>query len=81
MIAAHDELQERELIKLASWSGVLADGLVARGVDRATAGLAAETGLAVFRVAFERWVSGPSSDNLVRTLDSCFEQLQALTRA
>lgn len=56
VIAANAELQERELIKLASLSAALADALRQRGVDDASASLAAEAGIAVFKIAFRRWV-------------------------
>ncbi|MEO3853889.1 TetR family transcriptional regulator [Acrocarpospora sp. B8E8] len=55
VIAANAELQERELIKLASLSAALADALRQRGVDDASASLAAEAGIAVFKIAFRRW--------------------------
>ena len=56
VIAANAELQERELIKMATLAAALADGLRRRGVAEPDASLAAEAGVAVFRVAFERWV-------------------------
>jgi AcrR family transcriptional regulator len=56
VIAANAELRERELIKLASLSGALAQALRERGVDALSAGLTAEVGVAVFRHAFERWI-------------------------
>ncbi|MFJ2647885.1 TetR family transcriptional regulator [Streptomyces sp. NPDC087420] len=56
VIAANVELQERELIKLASLSAALAKTLRGRGVSDAAASLAAEAGIAVFKVGFERWV-------------------------
>ncbi|MGW3666543.1 TetR family transcriptional regulator [Streptomyces sp. NPDC005141] len=56
VIDANTELQERELIKLASLSTALADALRQRGVDDATADLSAEVGIAVFKIAFRRWV-------------------------
>src|ERR1700726_1839419 len=56
IIAANAELQERELIKLASWADTLAGALGERGVDDRVATLAAETGNVVFHVAFDRWV-------------------------
>ena len=61
IIAANAELQERELIKLASLAAALADALRRRGVGDPAASLAAEAGIAVFKIAFERWVarSGP----------------------
>ena len=57
IILATPELQERELIKLASLGDALAGGLRRRGVGDPIAGLAAETGIAVFRITFERWVT------------------------
>jgi AcrR family transcriptional regulator len=60
LIAGEPELAERELAKLASLSAVLADALARRGADAATARLAAETAIAVFRIAFERWIDGPA---------------------
>src|ERR1700709_951513 len=51
VISAHPELRERELIRMAALADALADGLRRRGVDAPQAGLAAEAGTAVFRVA------------------------------
>jgi AcrR family transcriptional regulator len=56
VIAANPELQERELIKMASLAASVADALRRRGVAAAEARLAAQTGLAVFGIAFARWV-------------------------
>ena len=58
VIAANPELQERELIKLASLASALADALRRRGVTDPAASLTAEAGIAVFKIAFERWISG-----------------------
>ena len=53
VIDANAELRERELIKLASLAAALADGPAARAACRTRRpGLAAETGIAVLRVAF-----------------------------
>ncbi|MEU2780005.1 helix-turn-helix domain-containing protein, partial [Streptomyces sp. NPDC007162] len=54
VVAAHPELRERELIKLASLAAALADALRGRGVPEPTAALAAETCVAVFKVGFEQ---------------------------
>jgi AcrR family transcriptional regulator len=78
IISANAELQERELIKLAGWSAALTDGLVRRGVDEPTASLAAQTGAAAFRVAFERWLADPGERSLADTLRDSFEQLSAV---
>src|SRR5579863_1790104 len=55
IVTATPELQERELIKLANLSAALAEALRRRGVPDPGASLAAEAGVAVFRVAFQRW--------------------------
>src|ERR1700716_3229597 len=57
VIAANAELQERELIKLATLASALADALRPRGVEGPAASLAAEAGIAIFKVAFQRWVN------------------------
>ncbi|MEU2926695.1 helix-turn-helix domain-containing protein [Streptomyces sp. NPDC007251] len=67
VITAHAELQERELIKLASMASALADTLRGRGVAEPTASLAAEAGVAVFKVAFERWIA-PGEERPMRQL-------------
>jgi AcrR family transcriptional regulator len=57
VIAANTDLRERELIKMATLSAALAQALRERGVGEPDASLAAEVGIAVFRVAFAQWVS------------------------
>src|SRR4051794_26195347 len=57
IIAANPELQERERHKLASLADGGAEALRRRDVPDPAARLAAETGVAVFAVAFERWTS------------------------
>ena len=77
VIDANPVLQERELVKLASWSAALTTGLRTRGVPEPTARLVAETGVAVFRVAFERWVSGPD-DDLTGLVRAAFAELRSV---
>lgn len=81
VIAANADLQERELTKLAAWSRSMADGLRQRGVAEPSASLAAETGVAVFRVAFDRWLTGRSDATLVGTLHDSFDQLRVVAGA
>lgn len=50
------DLQERELIKLASLATALAVALRRRGVSDPAASLAAEAGVAVFKIAFTSWI-------------------------
>jgi AcrR family transcriptional regulator len=64
IVSANAELRERELIKLAALAAAVAGALRDRGVPEPGASLAAETGVAVFKVAFARWVSAPGQPDL-----------------
>jgi AcrR family transcriptional regulator len=79
IIAASAELQERELIKLASLASALADELRRRGVDEPAASLTSEAAIAVFRIAFERWVGTPEREDLPQVMRESLEQLRAVT--
>ncbi len=79
LIAAHAELQERELIKLASLAGALAEALRAREVPDPAAGLAAEAGVVVFRMGFERWVTDPRESTLRAVMTELFAALAQVT--
>ncbi|WP_433143724.1 TetR/AcrR family transcriptional regulator [Actinomadura nitritigenes] len=62
VIAANPPLRERELIKLVSLSEALTAALVRRGCERRTARLATDAGLAVLRLATERWMADEETD-------------------
>ena len=79
VIAANTELRERELIKLASLASALADALRRRGVPDPAANLAAEAGIAVFKVAFEHWVTKGSPQDLPQLIRDSFTELKAVT--
>jgi AcrR family transcriptional regulator len=79
IIAANPELQERELIKLASLAAAVADALRRRGVEDAAASLTAETGIAVFRTAFERWIDERNDRDFASLIRESLDQLRALT--
>lgn len=79
IISATAELREREMIKLTSMSDALAEGLRARGVDALEASLAAETGLAVYRVAFGQWVLRTDDGDLGALIRITWERLRTLT--
>jgi len=66
IIAANAELRERELIKLASLAAAVAEALRGRGVSDPAASLAAEAGIAVFKIAFESWISQPGERPLAQ---------------
>jgi AcrR family transcriptional regulator len=79
IIAANTELQERELIKLAKLASALAGALRERGVSAPAASLAAEAGVAVFKIAFERWVSDPGPRDLPQIMQESLNELRAIT--
>jgi AcrR family transcriptional regulator len=79
VIAANTELRERELIKLASWATALSDTLRQRGVTDPAASLAAEAGIAVFRIAFERWINEPTEQDLPHLIRDSLDELKAVT--
>ncbi|WP_420000474.1 helix-turn-helix domain-containing protein [Streptomyces boninensis] len=79
IIAAHAELQERELIKLAAIGAALAGALRERGAAEPAASLAAEVGVAVFKVAYEQWLDGSDARGFTDHLREGFTRLQTLT--
>jgi len=79
LIAKSPILQERELIKLAALGEALARALGQRGVADPAASLAAEAGIAVFRIAFERWVAEADPPALPELIRASLAQLGALT--
>jgi hypothetical protein len=78
VILANPELQERELMKLASLTDALADALRRRGVSDAVARLAGETGMAVFRITFERWVDDAQERSWSEHLHEALAELDEL---
>ena len=79
VIAATPALQERELMKLVSLVTALTEALGRRGVAASTARLAAEFGIAVFKVAFERWADGDDGGSWEVIVSELLDELSALT--
>jgi len=78
IVAAHADLQERELIKRATLTAALAQGLQRRGVPEPAASFAAEIGIAAFFVGFGRWFDDPAQRELVEIVHEGFDQLKAV---
>lgn len=78
VISAHAELRERELIKLAHLADELAAALRQRGVAQTEARIAAEAGMAVFRVGFEQWVGNAERRSLQTILHALLARLQSV---
>ncbi|TLH69504.1 TetR family transcriptional regulator [Mycolicibacterium phocaicum] len=81
VIAANPSLQERELIKLASLATTICDALRRRGVADPMAGLVAEAGIAVFKVAFEHWLTDPAERSLAEHIREAFSELRTATQS
>jgi len=81
VIAANPELQERELIKLASLASAMADALRQRGVNDSGASLSAEAGIAVLKIAFERWINETSPRDLPQLIRELFDEFKVVTGA
>jgi AcrR family transcriptional regulator len=78
IIAANQELQERELIKLIGFAAAGAAALRERGVAEPAASLAAEAGIAVLRVAFEQWVEGPKGQDIHALIRDSLAEMKAV---
>ncbi|MES1163456.1 MAG: TetR family transcriptional regulator, partial [Rhizobacter sp.] len=79
VIAANTELHERELIKLATMAAGLAEGLRTRGIPEPDASLAAEAGIAVFRVAFGLWVAESEQRGFREIVNEALARLRTLS--
>src|SRR5947209_3365342 len=77
IIAAHSELQERELLKRARLASVMADALRARGADEVTARLAAEVGVLAFSTAYARWAAPDNRLPFTEIARAALHELQA----
>jgi len=78
LIEAHPVLRERELIKMASLASAFAATLRKRGVNDPAATLTSEAGIAVFRIAFERWVKDSGNREFVALIREGFAELRSL---
>ena len=81
VISANPGLQERELIKLASLATSMAAALRRRGVAEPAASLVAEAGVAIFKVAFERWLTDAAGRSLAEHIREALAELKAATRS
>jgi AcrR family transcriptional regulator len=77
VIAAHSELQERELLKRARFASAMAEALQARGADEVTARLAAEVGVLAFSTAYARWAAPEKQAPFSEIAHAALRELQA----
>jgi AcrR family transcriptional regulator len=82
LIDAHADLRERELIKMADLAAAFAEALKHRGVSEPSARLVGETAIAVFKVAFERWLGEEgASQDLAALMRASLEELVSVVQA
>ena len=79
IIASNPELQERELIKLATLGSALAAALRLRGVEEPAASLAAEAGVAVFKISFALWLDEDNQREFSEIVREALATLKAVT--
>jgi AcrR family transcriptional regulator len=79
VIAATPALQEREQLKMAGVAEGIAQALRDRGVVEPAASLAAHAGIAVFQIAFQRWLAADNARTLTELADEAFDALKSVT--
>ncbi|HEX3782611.1 MAG TPA: helix-turn-helix domain-containing protein [Pseudonocardiaceae bacterium] len=78
VIDADPSLQERELLKLSALAVAMTSALRRRGISATAATLAAESGVAVFRVAFTGWIAAGEERSFGELLRAVFAELRSL---
>ncbi len=78
LVTKHADLQEREMIKRATLTNALAQGLQQRGVPEPSASIAADMGIGVFYVGFVRWLDDPAEREFIAVVRELFDQLKAV---
>lgn len=79
IVTEHAEVRERELIKMASLAAAVTKALRGRGVTEPTASVVAESGITVFKVGFERWVSAKKPGDFSTHIRAAANALRAAT--
>ena len=77
VIAATPELLERDLRKLDALAAAFADGLRRRGIADASARLAAQAGMTVFRTSYERFIDSDTDADMSAIVDDVLAGLRA----
>lgn len=78
VISANEALQERELNKLSRLATGVAQALRQRGMAEPAATLTAETGVIIFKVAVERWLTDAAEQDLAHHIDALVDELHTL---
>ncbi|MDR3507202.1 MAG: TetR family transcriptional regulator [Caulobacteraceae bacterium] len=81
IIAANQELRERELEKLGVLAADITKGLCGAGVARREAELAGEIGVLAFRLGYQRWIGEVSETSLAEVISQTFVDLRSTLAA
>jgi len=76
LIASATELQERDLIKMASLAAAIAQALSRRGVLPRTATFTAQAAIAVFTTAYADWIKGGETADLRALMQQSLDDLR-----
>jgi AcrR family transcriptional regulator len=78
VISSDPSLRERELLKMSALATAMTEALQQRGVGATAAALAAESGVAVFRVAFANWIADDGQRSIIELEQEAFAELKAV---
>jgi AcrR family transcriptional regulator len=78
LIEAHPGLQERELMKISALAEAIADALHRKNIPDPAAEIAAETGIAIFKIAYKRWIEQGTKSGLQQLLRDSFDELKSM---
>ncbi len=76
LIASSPDLQERELIKMASLSAAVAGALRDRGLDSKRANLTAQAGVTAFTTGYDRWIDTDGAGDLPALVQQSLDDLR-----
>lgn len=80
LIESSPELQERNLMKMASMTAQVADALTARGLSRREAMFVAHAATTVFSTAVEAWFAAPGR-GIASEIDDALDDLRTALRS
>ncbi len=76
LIASSADLQERELIKMASLTRAIAEALRQRGDEPLQASLTAQAGVAAFTTAYDRWIDSDGAADFPALVHQSLDELR-----
>lgn len=76
IVDGNDGLRERELRKMETLVGAIADAFRQRGVDPFTAAVVAETGVGVVKVALRQWIESNGAEPLDSLMTGALDRLR-----